>query len=444
MKPLVIELDDRAVCLARAGAVVSSAPAVVFDGGAPDAWRALRSHPTATSSRHLESVLTQPDVSEKTLALLTADLSSRLAIKQAGERLWIVTPAVAEARGLGTLLGVMEGFAAEVDGFVDAATATTAALAIERSAIVLELGLHHSAATFVEVSAGMARRRRSVRTERGGLIELYQSWVEFIGAAMVKRTRFDPLHDAQTEQLLFDAVPGLLRDVESAGAATAAVSRGAERFEVELSRDQFALAAQPLTREILRLIHELRPAGTALTIAVPCVVSTMPGLAEEIEQFVDCELVSVPDGFAAAGLSLLDLPEHSAGQPVHLLRRLALQAQPPLAEAVARRRLGGRRAGGPPPTHILFEGRAIAIGSEAMVVGRAPGSARSVTLPDGFAGVSRRHCTFVRDGEDLVLLDHSSFGTFVNGERVAERVRVYSGDRVKLGEPGVEMALISV
>jgi pSer/pThr/pTyr-binding forkhead associated (FHA) protein len=79
-----------------------------------------------------------------------------------------------------------------------------------------------------------------------------------------------------------------------------------------------------------------------------------------------------------------------------------------------------------------------------MVVGRAPGSARSVTLPDGFAGVSRRHCTFVRDGEDLVLLDHSSFGTFVNGERVAERVRVYSGDRVKLGEPGVEMALISV
>jgi hypothetical protein len=27
---------------------------------------------------------------------------------------------------------------------------------------------------------------------------------------------------------------------------------------------------------------------------------------------------------------------------------------------------------------------------------------------------------------------------------VAERVRVYSGDRVNLGEPGVEMALISV
>jgi hypothetical protein len=444
VKPLVIELDDRALCLARAGAVVACAPAVMFDGGQElDAWHALRSHPTATSSRHLQSLLTQPDVSEKTIALVTADLARRLAIKQPGERLWAVTPAIADARGLGNLLAVLQELAGDVDGFFDAATATTAALGIERSAIVLELGLHHSAATFVEVSAGMSRRRRSVRTERGGLLELYQSWVEFIGAAMVKRTRFDPLHDAQTEQQLFDAVPTLLREVESGGAATAAIANGADRFEVELSRDQFALAAQPLTREILRLIHELRPAGTALTLAVPTVLSSIPGLAGEIEQFVDCELVTVPDGFAAAGVSQRDLSERVAGQPVHLSRRLALQAQLPL-EPQARRRLGGRRIGGPAPTHILFEGRAIAIGSDARVMGRAPGNPRSVTLPDGVAGVSRRHCTFLRDGEDLVLLDHSSFGTFVNDERVAERVRVYAGDRVRLGEPGIEMSLISV
>ena len=110
---------------------------------------------------------------------------------------------------------------------------------------------------------------------------------------------------------------------------------------------------------------------------------------------------------------------------------------------------------------MLLDGRAYSLTTDALVVGRAPESigasvqaatlsagespvARYVTLPDGLAGVSRRHCTFVREGDELVLLDHSTFGTYVNGERVQERVRVHAGDRVRLGEPGVELALIAV
>ena len=73
-----------------------------------------------------------------------------------------------------------------------------------------------------------------------------------------------------------------------------------------------------------------------------------------------------------------------------------------------------------------------------------PGGPHALILSEGLAGVSRRHCTFIRDGDELILLDHSGFGTFVNGERVAERARVYAGDRVRVGEPGVELALIAV
>jgi hypothetical protein len=42
------------------------------------------------------------------------------------------------------------------------------------------------------------------------------------------------------------------------------------------------------------------------------------------------------------------------------------------------------------------------------------------------------------------MVDHSSFGTYANGERVSERVRVSAGDRVRIGDPGVELSLISV
>ena len=451
MNPFAIELDDRAVCLARAGRVLSSAPSAVFDGSAGEAaganaWHALRRHPTATSTRHLGSLLSQPVASERAVGLVAAELAQRLAEHSpaAGECVWIVAPARAQARGLGTALGVARSLPLAVDGFVDAAAVSVAALGLEREAIVLELGMHHAAATSVSQDGGQARRRHTALTERGGLLELYQTWLELVSTAMVRRTRFDPLHDAATEQQLFDALGTLTRDAAATGSATASLAKGGEQVEVQLTRDQFAQAAQPFIREIVNLLHELRPAGTSVALVVARAVAQLPGLRDELEQFVGCELISVPDGFAAAAVSLLDLPERASDQPVRLLRRLPSSGQTTLTEAVTRDVLGTRRSSAPPPSHLLVDGRAYALTGDALVVGRAPGGPHALALSEGLAGVSRRHCTFIRDGDELILLDHSGFGTFVNGERVAERARVYAGDRVRVGEPGVELALIAV
>jgi pSer/pThr/pTyr-binding forkhead associated (FHA) protein len=92
----------------------------------------------------------------------------------------------------------------------------------------------------------------------------------------------------------------------------------------------------------------------------------------------------------------------------------------------------------------LFDGRAIPLIASSLVVGRSPGPGQALALPEGLAGVSRRHCTFVRDGSEVVLVDHSHYGTSVYGERVSERVRIHAGDKVRLGEPGIELSLISI
>ena len=66
-----------------------------------------------------------------------------------------------------------------------------------------------------------------------------------------------------------------------------------------------------------------------------------------------------------------------------------------------------------------------------------------ITLPRAAAGVSRRHCSLRREGERTMLIDHSRFGTWVNGARVRERAAVRPGDRVRVGTPGVDFTLIS-
>ena len=450
MRYFALELDDRAFSIARDGCVLTSAPSAVFDGSAGDlagtnAWRQLRARPRAISTRHLGAVLTQRAVSTRSEVLLETELKARLAEQPIaeGERIWIVAPARADAVGLTALLGIARRMGLPVDGFVDSAAVTTAALGPEQNAIVLELGLHHAAATAVDCEGAQARRRRTVLTERGGLIELYQVWLDLVSTTMVKRTRFDPLHDAVTEQQVFEAIPALALQATHTGHATASVTKGTERIEAALTRDQFSQAAEPIYRAIVGLLHQLRPAGTPVAIVIPQLTAQLPGLREQLEQFVGCELVSVSDGFAAAATSLLDLPEPQADDAaVRLLRRLPLAAP---ANGVTRESLGQRRFGGPAPSHVLWDGRAHSLNADSLVVGRGPSdSPRYITLPDGLAGVSRRHCTFVHDGNELVLLDHSTFGTFVNGERVQERVRIYAGDRVRLGEPGVELTLIAV
>jgi hypothetical protein len=461
VKPLVIELNDRSVALARDGEVLVSAPSAVFDGSSPDAsaatapgknaWHALRRQPRSTSSRHLGAIISDRSSvspSARNEALVTAELSQHLSehSPRADERVWIAVPVRADAGGLGSVLGIAQGLGLTVDGFVDAAAVTVASLALGRGAIVLEVGLHHAAATAVD-SGGQARRRRAVVSDLGGLVELYDAWLTFISTAMVKRTRFDPFSNADTEQQLFDALPALTRQAGETGSTTAAVSTGDTRFEVSLSRDQFAEAAQPIYRELVRLLHSLRPAGSEVAIVLPEAIAMLPGLREILQQFVGCELVATPEGFAAAATSLLDLPESARGEPVRLLRKLPVREQPDLAARVTREVLGRSGVRAAPPSHLLFDGRAIALGANPLVVGRSPnqpGGVSALALPDGLAGVSRRHCTFVRKDDELVLVDHSHFGTFVNGERVSERVRIYAGDKVRVGEPGVELSLISI
>src|SRR6202023_2689193 len=120
--------------------------------------------PTATSTRHLGSLLSQPAATDRAIALVTAELVRRLAAQApaAGERVWIAAPARATAEGLAAMLAIARYLSLPVDGFVDSAVVSAAALRLDRSAIVLELGMHHAAATSIDREGGQVRRRRTV------------------------------------------------------------------------------------------------------------------------------------------------------------------------------------------------------------------------------------------------------------------------------------------
>ena len=70
MKPFAIELNDRALSIAREGRVLSSAQSAIFDGNSAEpagrnAWAELRRQPTSISTRHLDIVIAKGERSNE-------------------------------------------------------------------------------------------------------------------------------------------------------------------------------------------------------------------------------------------------------------------------------------------------------------------------------------------------------------------------------------------
>ena len=78
---------------------------------------------------------------------------------------------------------------------------------------------------------------------------------------------------------------------------------------------------------------------------------------------------------------------------------------------------------------VLPDGRRVAVGSDAVVIGRLPECA--VVLPD--SNVSRRHAELQRKGDGVFVTDlGSTNGTRVNGSPVREQL-LASGDEISVG-----------
>ena len=462
---LGLHLLDSGLALARDGTAVAATPSLVYAPAAAaatttagehralgaDAAALFRARPLDVSTRHWIDIATRSAAASAALPIAGAEIAQRLRTANGSEpdgAAAVVVPALFDAPALGAVLSLLRQHGLRVTQFIDAAVLAAGATRAAGTSIVIEIGLHHFSATRVDSDAARTRRRRSRSSTRAGLVALQELWLQLVSEAMVRRTRFDPLHDAQSEQRLFEALPAALSTAAASGQARVAVDSGAETFEVTLTRDQFATRAAPIYREWIALIHELRSAGQRVCLVAPRFAAALPGFDAMLDQFSGCPLYLLDaTTLAVAASRLPDGPGEAVDRAVRLARQLdaatLAACLDPAAASPQHRLLGALPAARAAPTHVLYEGRTWALRGAVVEVGREP-AAGGIALPEGTAGLSRLHCSLVDAGGEILLLDHSRYGSFVNGERVAGRVRLAAGDVLRVGDPGVECALIAV
>jgi hypothetical protein len=435
-----IEVTGAGLVLAAPGAPPRVEPAwAVFDDASVLTGAAARGRarlaPLFASNRHFEELGTEPLPRQRPAVRSNADLAyaqlRALAPALGGEPVAIAAGSAFSLAQLSLLAAVAAAAGIAVAGLVDAAVAACADLPSTPRALHLDLEMHRAVLT--ELERGEALGRGRVELARGlGLRAFEDRAAEFVGRAFVRATRFDPLHQAASEQALYDRLPAWLA-AAAGGEAELVLEHAGLRHETRVSGAELGAAVEPLVAEVLRLVHSARRAGEQLTLYATARVAAVPGLAAALGALDACTLVALPADAVAGGVAA-----HAAeleGTPLEFVSRLrgAAPLEPPPRPAPA----GGRA-----PTHVVHQGRAYPLGAQPLVVGRAPSGAHTLVVAGRSAGVSRDHCRLTASGAEVVLEDLSTYGTFVNGDRVERRARLAAGDRIRVGTPGVELELV--
>jgi hypothetical protein len=310
----------------------------------------------------------------------------------------------------------------------------------------LEIELHQALLTVLEYAGGDRpglKRSRYEILPRHGVLAIHQSWLQMIAEQFVRKTRFDPLHDASSEQRLIDQLPEWLQQLTDRPHVTITMQLGERVLEIEVERNDFIVAAEKHYAELQRLVQESRVAGMPIELRLSHRVAAMPGLLDRLAALRDCEVRVLPRG--AAALSAL----HYAAAIRRPPESLALVYLLPTPRAAGSGVASAVQASATPaplrPTHALFQGRAWQLSDRPLSVGwAAEGSPRKLLLPVASPGVSRTHCTLVRRAGSIIVEDHSTYGSFVNEERVVGNAVLTVGDRLRLGTPGVTLELIQM
>jgi FHA domain len=354
--------------------------------------------------------------------------------------LWASVGAGSSGADLGELLRALRAARCEVQGFVDGAAVTVAWLRLPGHSIVLDLHQHWLDLSLVFNAGETVELRRTARVLVGNA-DLFDHWLRLAAQTLVQQTRFDPLHDQRHEQILRAGLTSLVTEAHREGQARMEFEVDGRQLELMLSRDQLRQAAIPWCAALSAALQPLCAATDDCHLVVPDTILEYPGIDEVLVAAHAGSLHALTEGVSARAASCLPATGAGSSGAVAYLTRVT-GALPPATDDACRVVQHGERTIGTMATHVVYRGRAISIPAQGMVLGRTDNA--GIRLPEGIAGLSRRHCTLQRAGGRTQIIDHSRYGSFIDGLRIHGRGYLPAGSVLRLGTPGIELPLIAL
>lgn len=366
-------------------------------------------------------------------------------VKNHGKEMAIAVPSFYTREHLGFILGIAQELGIPVKGFVPLAVAAVPTRLPEGLLLHMDIHLHRFEITRLE-RAEQLNQKESISTEGSGLSRLYRRWVDAVAEEFVRSTRFDPLHQAATEQELYDRLPGILTEIRSHSGVHFEMTGGSKTYHITLTRDLFYKKGAPVFEEMRRLVGRFNDRfgslGPGTVLILTDRVARLPGAKDTLAGIANCSIIELKPGAGAMGILKFSGPlfEQQAGSSAPFLNSRPLPIDGPISYEELRKDAQERQR----PTHILYRHWAYPITKKPLVIGlQQVAEGFGIQIQGQIAGVSRKHCTVQLQENEVVLYDYSTSGTFVDDTPVNEKTILSLGQTVRIGTPGENLKLIA-
>ena len=447
MSLLAADLNDAEIAVVSGGQFVYREPGFALLDEQQlktgrEAYASFRMRPRFIQHRFWSDLQTQPLPDQRFRHLSAADLASNqleTIWKSAaghGDRLVVAVPPYMSKDNLALLLGIAAEIGVPIAAMVDAAVAATRREYRNAVPVHVDLSLHSATLTRI-AQAGQVQVDRSAVVAEAGLLSLFDVWVRVIAESFVRECRFDPLHTAETEQMLADRITAWLAAAAQGSSVKLELEYRGITHTAEIESLELTNAAAPVYQGIISHLRALYRADETPAIQLTHRAALLPGLADMLRARVGGEVFLLEPGAAARGLAARcrDIQPGSGG--VSLLRQLPWD-QAAVEVAPRQTERSGRQ-----PTHLLFGDTAYPIGTRPLLIGtQEAAEERWIDLREDMPGVSRRHCSVALENGQCIVRDASRYGTFLNGQPIDESAVLAVGDQLRVGMPGYEFRLI--
>lgn len=437
MNTAVIELNDAEVKVFQAGEVVASSPgiAVIKEDRIELGQAALQSthiDPRNTFSRFWSN-LNQDNFKRRTkLARHNADLAfAHLSAlhEMAGnvEEAVFAVPGSFTNSQLSLLLGLAEASPFTATGLVDAAVAATAATAGAGEYNHLDIHLHHTVVTSLEVSDAVKRTAVKVIDEVG-LLAIQDKCVNHIADLFVEQSRFDPLHHAATEQALCNRMALCLHELESEADTVVHVEFENARYQARVNRERLVEALRPLYNKISAAVDASRISLVHKRLAgLPAFTDHLAAAGREVEVLDERAVFAGCMGYAREG--------KAGDEGIYFVTQLKAAAEPAISFATTASLEQKPEAAG--ATHVLVDAEAHPLGQAPLYLSAQGGLTQS-------SGQDTLCSLALEDSVATLTPADAAAGVFVNGRAITGDTRLKPGDVVGFTGSAYEFAFIRV